>query len=190
MSLHLESRKTAVVLIDLQHGIVSLPVQPRSSDDVVKASRTLADAARQHGASVVYVRVDLANMLPLQVDQSHRRAGGEPIPASASELVAGAGHQAGDLIVTKHHWGAFEPASGLESALRERGIDTIILAGIATNMGVESTARQATSLGFQVVIAADACSSLDAAAHAFTMEKIFPLMARVRTVDEIIDALD
>jgi nicotinamidase-related amidase len=73
--------------------------------------------------------------------------------------------------------------------LRERGIDTIILAGIATNFGVESTARQATSLGFQVVIAADACSSLDAAAHTFAMEKIFPLIARVRSVQEIVDAL-
>jgi nicotinamidase-related amidase len=189
LSIRLDSRKTALVLIDLQHGIVSLPVQPLSAAAVVDASRELAAACRRHGATVVYVRVDLANMLPLKVDIAHARDDDAPIPASASELVDNAGFMAGDLIVTKRHWGAFDLSSGLEHALKERDIDTIILAGIATNYGVESTARQANSLGFQVVIASDACSSLDATAHAFTMEKIFPLMARVRSAREIVDAL-
>jgi nicotinamidase-related amidase len=189
MSLHLDSRKTAVVLIDLQHGIVSLPVQPLSAQAVLDASCRLAEACREHGASVIYVRVDLADMLPLQVDQSHARPGDQAVPASASELVAGAGFRDGDLLITKRHWGAFGAERSLENALRERQIDTIILAGIATNFGVESTARQATSLGFQVVIASDACTSLDTQAHSFAMEKIFPLIARVRTVREIVDAL-
>ena len=189
MSFRLDSRKTALVLIDLQNGIASLPVQPFSAEEVIDASRNMAEACRQHGTSVIYVRANLADMLPLEADLSPGPHGGEPVPASASELVARVGFKEGDLIVTKRHWGAFDATSGLESTLRARGIETIILAGIATNFGVESTARQATSLGFQVVIATDACPSLDAAAHAFAMEKIFPLIARVRSVREIVDAL-
>jgi nicotinamidase-related amidase len=68
-------------------------------------------------------------------------------------------------------------------------VETIVLAGISTNFGVESTARQAVALGFQVVIAENACSSISTAAHNFAMETVFPLIARVRTAEEIIDAL-
>lgn len=185
MAFQLDSKTTALVLIDLQRGIVALPVQPRSSKEVVDASRGLAATSRARGVPVIYVRVDLSDMTPLLTDASHTRG---DVPAIASELVPEAGFQDGDVVVTKRHWGAFGSAE-LEPLLRERGIDTIVLAGIATNFGVESTARQATSLGFNVVIAEDACTSLDAAAHAFAMEKILPGITRVRTVQEITAAL-
>ncbi|WP_213879387.1 isochorismatase family protein [Pseudomonas sp. dw_358] len=189
MTIQLDPSKTALVLIDLQAGIVGLPVQPLAAQDVLKASRTLAQACRRAGACVVYVRVDLSNMLPLSVDHALHGPSDQPIPASASRLVPEAGFQDGDLLITKRHWGAFGSMTGLEDALQERGIDTLILGGIATNFGVESTARQATSLGLQVVIAADACSSLSAAAHEFAMTTIFPLIARVRSTQELVDAL-
>ena len=187
MSLQLDPTKTALVLIDLQHGIVALPVQPHASREVVEQSRSMADSFRKKGSPVVYVRVDLANMLPVIVDVS-RSDPNTVVPPSASELVPDAGFQKDDLLVTKRHWGAFGQTN-LEHLLKERGVDTIVLAGLVTNFGVESTARQAVGLGFQVVLAEDACSSIDAAAHTFAMQTIFPRIGRVRTVEEIIDAL-
>jgi nicotinamidase-related amidase len=156
---------------------------------VLTASRLMAEAFREKAATVIYVRVDLADMVPLIVDVSHFDPQATPIPTIASELVPDAGFKDGDLLITKRHWGAFGQTE-LEAALKQRGVETIVLAGIATNFGVESTARQATSLGFQVVIAEDACSSIGPAAHKFAMETIFPLIARVRKSQEIVDALN
>ena len=189
MSLQLDSKTTALVLIDLQNGIVGRPVQPHSADSVIKASRAMADAFRDKGATVVYVRVDLANLLKLNVDISRFDPNAAPPPASASELVPEAGCSNGDLTITKRQWSAFG-GTDLESLLRERGVDTIVLAGIATNYGVESTLRHAVALSFHVVIAEDACSSLNADAHAFTVKNIFPLLSRVRSSQEVIAALD
>jgi len=78
----------------------------------------------------------------------------------------------------------------LEQALKQRGIDTVVLTGISTNAGVESTARQGTGLGFAFVIVEDACSSTDAETHTFAFEKTFPRLAKVRTTDEVLAALD
>ncbi len=188
MTLRIDPAKTALVLIDLQHGIVGMPVQPHPADRVVDTCRRMADAFRQKGAPIVYVRVDLADMQPLAADRSHRDPNASSPPPIASEIVPNAGFQEGDLLITKRHWGAFGP-SGLEHTLKERGVDTIVLAGLVTNFGVESSARQAVAYGFHVVVAEDACSALDTAAHQFAFESIFPWMARVRTAQEIIDAL-
>lgn len=194
MSLHvsplrLTPAKSALVLIDLQHAVVAIPLQPRSAQSVVQTCHRMAAAFREKGGQIIYVRVDLANMQPLAVDRSRVDPDAPPPPPVASEIIPDAGFQQGDLLVTKRHWGAFGP-TGLEHTIKERGIDTIVLGGIATNFGVESTARQAVAHGFHVVVAEDACSSLDAAAHQFAIGTIFPLMARVRTSQEIIDALD
>ena len=71
MSLQLDQTKTALVLIDLQHGIVALPVQPHAASKVVEKPSSMADSFWKKGSPVVYVRVDLANMLPVTVDVSH-----------------------------------------------------------------------------------------------------------------------
>jgi nicotinamidase-related amidase len=188
MALTLDSKTTALVLIDLQNGIMGMPVQPHSSDAVIKASSTMADAFRKKHAKVVYVRVDMNNLTPMIVDRSRRDPNAPPFPAIASELVPTAGFQDGDLLITKRHWSAFGQTE-LEDTLKKLGVTTIVLGGVATNIGVESTARHAVAVGFQVVIAEDACSTFEADAHTFAMEKIFPMMGRVRTSQEIVDAL-
>ena len=186
--LHLEPKKTALVLIDLQNAIVSMPTVPHPAVDVVQRGSRLARAFRARGAPVVYVRVDIANMLHLPVDQPARDPNAPPPPASAMELVPDAGFEPGDLLITKRHWGAFA-GTELEQTLKQRGVDTIVLGGIATNAGVESTARQGTGLGFAFVIVEDACAARDAEAHRFSFEKTFPRLARVRKTDEVIAAL-
>jgi nicotinamidase-related amidase len=187
-SLQLDPTKTALVVIDLQRGITAAQAAPHSTADVIERSGRLAKRLREKGGLVVYVRVDMLNVLQLPVDAPMRDPNAPPPPVSAMELVPEAGSQDGDVFITKRHWGAFA-GTELESRLRERGIDTVILTGISTNIGVESTARQGTGLGFAFVIVEDACSSRDAEMHRFAFEKIFPRLALVRKTDEIIAAL-
>ena len=187
-TLEIEAKSTALILIDLQQGIVALPTAPYSSAEVVQRAAALAAAFREKGGTVVYVRVDLANMLRLPVDSPARDPNAPPPPASASELVPEAGRQAGDVLITKRQWGAFF-GTDLEQQLRQRGIRKIVLGGIATNYGVESTARAAVGLGFELVVVEDATASLTATLHRFPHEHIFPRIGRVRTTAEVIAAL-
>lgn len=186
--LHLEAKKTALVLIDLQNGIVGLPTAPYSGQQVMEKATLLAQAFRAKGGTVVYVRVQMGNFLQLPVDVSLRDPNAPPPPPEASEIAPQAGFQPGDLLITKRHWGAFA-GTELEAQLKQRGVDTVVLGGVATNFGVESTARQGTGLGFAFVIAEDLCTSLSAQMHSFAFEAIFPRLARVRKTDEVIAAL-
>jgi nicotinamidase-related amidase len=188
-SLELNPRKTALVVIDLQAGIVARQTAPHSPAKVIERSARLAKKLREKGGTIVYVRVDMANALSLPVDAPFRDPNAPPPPASASELVPEAGVQQSDILITKRHWGAFA-GTELEQALKQRGIDTVVLTGISTNAGVESTARQGTGLGLAFVIVEDACSSTDAESHKFAFERIFPRLARVRTTDEVLAALN
>jgi nicotinamidase-related amidase len=185
--LQLDPQKTALVLIDLQNAVLGMTPAPHSADKVVENSVKLADAFRAKGAPVVYVRVDLNDFPKLPVDQPHNM-GDKPLPPVASEIAPSAGFQPGDILVTKRHWGAFA-GTDLEQQLKSRGIDTVVLTGISTNVGVESTARQGTGLGFAFVLVEDACSAQSAEHHRFAFENIFPRLTRVRTTDEVLAAL-
>jgi nicotinamidase-related amidase len=185
--LQLDPQKTALVLIDLQNAIVGMNPVPHTAAQVVENSRKLAESFRALGAPVVYVRVDLNDIMNLPVDQPHN-LGDKPLPAAASEIAPSAGFQAGDILITKRHWGAFA-GTDLEQQLKSCGIDTVVLTGISTNAGVESTARQGTGLGFALVLVEDACSAQSAEHHRFAFENIFPRITRVRTTDEVLAAL-
>jgi nicotinamidase-related amidase len=185
--LQLDLKKTALVLIDLQNAIVGMNPVPHTAAQVVENSKKLAEAFRVHGAPVVYVRVNLNDFMKLPVDQPHN-LGDKPLPTAASEIAPSAGFRPGDILVTKRHWGAFA-GTDLEQQFKSRGIDTVVLTGISTNAGVESTARQGTGLGLAFVLVEDACSSQNAEHHRFAFENIFPRLARVRTTDEVLAAL-
>jgi nicotinamidase-related amidase len=184
-SIQLDPKTTAVILIDLQHAVVGRTTAPHSAADVVRTSAQLASRFRKKGATVVYVRVDLTHFRSPAADAPSRDPNAPPPPPDASELVPEAGFQAGDLLVTKRFWGAFE-GTDLENQLRQHGVDTIVLGGISTNFGVESTARSAAGLGFAVVLVEDAMTSMDAGAHQFAVEKIFPRLGRVRLADQVV----
>lgn len=186
MELVLDPETTALVLIDLQRGIVSREVAPHTAAEVLDRSAKLAAKIRQSGGTIVYVRVLLSEVLSLPADVSFPR--GNSAPPEASELVPEAGMQPGDVLVTKRQWGAFH-GTNLEQHLRRRGIRTIVLGGVATNIGVESTARAAHDLGYELVFAEDAMSSMSAEAHEFPIKNIFPRMGRVRSVEQIMSAL-
>lgn len=186
VTLNLDPKKTALVLIDLQNAIVSRDTKPYTAGEVIVRSRTLAEAFRAKGAPVVYVRVLISDFLSLPADEAMNVP--KDIPASASEIVESAGMQAGDLLITKRHWGAFAQTD-LDQELRRRGIETIVLAGIATNMGVESTLRQGTGLGFAFVTVEDACSTFSPEMQEFAFKTIFPRLSHVRNTQQVLEAL-
>ncbi len=183
----LDPQKTALIIIDLQNAIVGMNPVPHTAAQVIENSKKLAEAFRAKGAPVVYVRVDLNDFQKLPADQP-TNLGDKPLPAAASEIAASAGFQPGDILITKRHWGAFA-GTDLEQQLRSRGIDTVVLTGISTNAGVESTARQGTGLGFAFILVEDACSAQNAEHHRFAFENIFPRLARVRSTSEVLAAI-
>jgi nicotinamidase-related amidase len=136
----------------------------------------------------VYVRVELTELLNLPADAPARAPNAPPPPAIASQLVPESGYQNGDVFITKLQWGAFS-GTELDQQLRRRGIRTIVLGGIATNFGVESTARAAFDRGYDLIFAEDAMTSLSEEAHAFPVRNIFPRMGRVRKTNEVLEAL-
>jgi nicotinamidase-related amidase len=187
-SLNLDPNSTALVLIDLQNGIVGRTLSPHSAKDVLERATALAAACRKTGALTVYVRVEISEILNLPVDALMRDPHVPPPPPSASQIAPESGYQAGDLLITKRQWGAFY-GTELDQRLRRRGIRAIILGGIATNFGVESTARAAFDIGYQLIFVEDAMTSLAAEAHGFAIQNIFPRMGRVRKTADVLAAL-
>ena len=187
MSLELDLSKTALVLIDLQNAIVSRQLAPHTAPDVIARSKQLADAIRAKGGTVIFVHVLVDQIQRLPAD-SPMQAPPTPLPPGATEIVTEVGMQPSDILIGKRQWGAFY-GTNLEQTLDRRGIDTIILGGIATNMGVESTARAAHDAGYALIFAEDAMSTMSAEWHEFSIKNLFPRMGRVRSTQEIIDAL-
>src|ERR1700689_2298233 len=175
-TLQLDAKKTALVVIDLQKGIVGRPIVPHKAPKILERSSRLAKAMREKGGTVVYVRVDFNDFLRLPVDQPPAIPDG-PLPVELSEIVPEAGMLPGDALVTKRHHGAFAHTE-LESLLRAHGVETVVICGVSTNIGVESTARQGTGLGFAFVVAEDACGALTVEGHEYAGKTIFPQLAK------------
>lgn len=175
----------ALVVIDLQKGVLASPAA-HDLDAVVGRSAELAAAFRARGLPVVLVNVTGA--APGRTDA--QRAGA-PRPAFGpdfAELVAELDVQPEDELVTKQTWSAFTGTS-LEAFLRERDVTQVVLAGVATSAGVESTARFAHELGFNVVLVSDAMTDRSAAAHDHSMAHVFPRIGEVTSTAELLDAL-
>ncbi|QXT35055.1 hydrolase [Sphingomonas sanguinis] len=173
----LDSKTTALILIDLQQGILPYAGGPRTGEEVVATAKSLAARFREAGAPVVLVHVGFTPETMPSQNVGRPSLPPEGTPPTFSELVPDL-RQPGDIVVLKHHWGAFT-GTDLDLQLRRRGVRTVVIAGISTNMGVESTARSAWELSYDVVIAEDACSSRSAELHAFAVRNILPNIARV-----------
>ncbi|MFE6689201.1 isochorismatase family protein [Streptomyces sp. NPDC057743] len=173
---------TALVLIDLQKGITALPTIHPAAEIVARGAQ-LAAAFRAHGLPVVLVNV--TGGAPGRTEAGGR--GGTP-PADWAELVPELGAQPGDLRVTKRRWGAFHDTD-LDAELRRRGVTQVVFAGIATSIGVESSARAAHEHGYHVTVAVDAVTDLDADAHHNSVRRIFPRLGETDTTEALIGLL-
>jgi nicotinamidase-related amidase len=173
---------TALIIIDLQKGIVSYPtVHPVT--DVIGHAATLAEAFRARGLPVVLVNVD--GGAPGRAEQARRLS---DLPADWPDLVPELKRQPQDHTVTKRTWGAFTNTD-LAAHLQKLGVTQVVLAGVATSIGVESTARQAHEHGFNVTLAIDAMTDMNPDAHTNSVARIFPRLGETGPTQEIIDLL-
>jgi nicotinamidase-related amidase len=172
----------ALVVIDLQKGIVGLPTVHPAAEIVARAAR-LARAFRERDLPVVLVNV--SGPAPGRTDA------GRPnftFPPDWTDLAPELEQQPGDHLVTKQRWGAFL-GTDLDDYLRGRGATQIVLTGVATSIGVESTARSAYDLGYNVALVVDAMTDRDADAHRHSIEMIFPRLGETGATEDVLKLL-
>ncbi|MDE2515251.1 MAG: isochorismatase family protein [Rhodospirillales bacterium] len=182
--------RTALLVVDLQRGIVDTAASLLTDAvppiaQVLDRTRALIDACRRKNLPVVLINV--AGSAPGRTEEPRRFDG--PFPDGFTDFAPALGQQAEDIVITKRRWGAFS-GTELDTRLKAMGITQVIIAGIATATGVESTARQAFEQGYNVTLAIDAMSDMRAAAHRYSIEAVFPRLGETGTAQEIIALLD
>ena len=169
---------TALIVVDLQAGLAGLPtVHPFG--EIVGNAAALAGAFRAKGLPVVLVNV--AGGPAGRTEQG----GGAEFPDGWTDLLPELNQQPGDKTVTKYTWGAFHNTD-LAAHLAELGVTQVVVGGVATSIGVESTARQAHEHGFHVTLVTDAMTDLNPAAHDNTISHIFPMLGETGTTKDIL----
>ena len=182
MSLTTLDPKTALIVVDLQKGIVDSPfIHPIS--DVIKLSRALLDAFRRQDLPVVLVNV--AGRAPGRTEQPPRNV---TFAEGWTDLLPELGQQPGDILVTKRTWGSFANTY-LEAQLRARGVTQVVVTGVATGTGVEATARQAYEQGFNVTLAIDAMTDVRPEAHEYSIAHVFPRLGETGSTQQISDLI-
>ncbi len=172
----------ALIVIDLQKGVAGLPVVHPMSE-IVDRSAQLARAFRERGLPVVLVNA--SGRAPGRTDAGSPKFS---LPADWTDLVPELEQQPGDHLVTKQRWGAFL-GTALDDDLRRLGVTQVVLTGVATSAGVESTARSAYDLGYNVTLVVDAMTDRDADAHRHCVEKIFPRLGETAKTDDVLKLL-
>ena len=186
----LDPRRTALVLIDLQKGILPFGLAPHPAASVVANAAKLAARFRALAAPVVMVRVGWTEGFPDALKQPVDQAPPLPqqLPDDWWDIPAELDHQPADILITKRQWNAFY-GTELDLQLRRRGIDTIVLGGIVTGIGVESTARAGWEQGYSQILVEDMMSAPKAEHHAFSVGTILPRLGRVRPTETVLAAL-
>ncbi|WP_152393824.1 hydrolase [Paenibacillus guangzhouensis] len=182
--------KTALVVIDLQRGIAGSGRQtaPYTGAEVVQKASQLIEAFTEKGGFVVLVRVssvDGKDMLHPSTDMTHAPV---QLPLGWDEFVPEIADTPHAHIVTKRQWGAFY-GTDLDLQLRRRGMDTIVLCGISTSIGVDTTAREAYQRGYHQIFVEDAMTASTQEEHDYVCRVIFPRIGRIRTTEEVLSAL-
>jgi nicotinamidase-related amidase len=186
--LDIDKTKTALVVIDLQKGIASFPTAPHDSKTVVSNAAKLSDAFRRNKMPVFLVHVissDVERLNPISDAQFQMRG---PPAKDWAEFMPEISPKENDIVITKKQWGAFY-GTDLDLQLRRRKLDTLVLSGIATNYGVESTARFAYEYGYQQIFVEDAMASMTAEMHNAAINFALKRMGRVRSTEQVLEAL-
>lgn len=172
----------ALVVIDLQTGIVAMNTEPHAASDVVKRSAVLADAFRAKGWPVVLVNVDAS---PDGRTDTNPAGGGARMGGDVIAIVP----ELGDgIVVTKHTRGAFHETA-LHEELQARRVTQVFITGIATAAGVEETGREAFARGYHVVMVSDAMADRSLDRHDYALSNVFPSLSQVTTAAEVLAAI-
>lgn len=169
---------TALIVIDLQKGIAALPPSELARPAIANAVK-LIDAFRAKRRPVV-----LINVVGGAPGRADKQPGGNRA-ADWAELLPELGSGPDDIRLSKRTWGAFT-GTGLDARLRDLGITGVVVCGIATSRGVESTARFANELGYNVALPVDAMADANPEAHRRSVELTFPWIAETGTTEELL----
>jgi nicotinamidase-related amidase len=174
---------SALIVIDLQKGILGRTTA-HPTKEILDRSAQLARAFRERDLPVVLVNV--TGGAPGRTDAGMPKFS---LPPDWTEIAPELERRPSDHVVSKQRWGAFL-GTDLDDYLRQRGVTQVVFVGIATSIGVESTARSAYDLGYNVVLVADAMTDLTADAHRHSMEVVFPRLGEVDTTESILKILN
>jgi nicotinamidase-related amidase len=180
-------KNTALILIDLQKGVVALPLA-HPVQDILKNSVKLIDAFRKAGQPIVIVNVNPAGKAWTQARKDPSTTTPPAFKEDWLEIIPEVQFEEGDIFITKHTWGAFFETT-LNEELKKRNVTGIVMAGISTSIGVEGTARQASELGYNITFATDAMTDMVLAAHENSLKSIFPRMGETGSTDDVIGKL-
>ncbi|UAY51384.1 cysteine hydrolase family protein [Ferruginibacter albus] len=180
-------KNTALILIDLQKGVAGLPTA-HTMGTILNNSAKLVAAFRKANLPIVIVNVN-----PAGAAWTKTRKEPNPVPNRAFkedwlEIVPEIQTQPGDIFITKHTWGAFFETK-LHEALQEKNVTGIVIAGVATSIGVEGTARQASELGYNISFVKDAMTDMFPEAHDNSLKHIFPRMGEIGDTVDVIEKL-
>lgn len=178
---------SALILIDLQRGITGRQVAPHSASEVVKNASRLVEAFRTAGLPIVFVRVSPTPQTTLRPIVDNPPNMPAP-PRGWDELDPALGARTDDVVVTKQNWGAFY-GTDLDLQLRRRDVNRIAICGIATNIGVESTARDAYERNYKLLFVEDAMAAMSTQEHEHSCAAIFPRMGIIRSTAQTVQAL-
>ncbi|GAB6990167.1 hydrolase [Paenibacillus pini] len=184
-TLNLHADKTALVVIDLQHGIINAPKQgPYTGAQVIEKASNLVKTFTEKGAFVVLVRVTWIDGKDTLKPNTDTNIGATKLPEGWDDYVPEIADTPHAYKITKRQWGAFF-GTDLDLQLRRRGIDTIVLCGVSTSIGVDTTAREAYQLGYNQVFVEDAMTASSKEEHNYVCKYMFPRMGKVRTSEEV-----
>ncbi|MGA0600423.1 isochorismatase family protein [Caulobacter sp. KR2-114] len=184
MTLTTLDRNTALLVVDLQKGILAPPLPPPVAA-VAERTRALLDAFRARRLPVVLINA--AGVAPGRTEQPRRVPA--TLPEGFADFLPELGQQPDDIVVTKFTWGAFA-TTDLDARLKALSVTQVVVTGVATGTGVEATARQAYEAGYNVSLAVDAMFDPRAEAHAYSVANVFPRLGETGTADEIVALLD
>lgn len=186
----INAEKSALVLIDLQNGITAREISPSpyTSEEVIQNASELVNVFSEKGAFIVLVRVSTIDGKDMVRPKTDLNVTGMKYPEGWDNLVPEIADTKNAHIVTKRQWGAFY-GTDLDLQLRRRGIDTIILGGISTNIGVDTTAREAYQHGYNQIFVEDAMTAVTKEEHEYVCKYIFPRIGKLRTTKEIVSSL-
>lgn len=179
-------KNTALVLIDLQKGIVGYPLAHPVAGVLGNAAKLVA-AFRKASLPIVIVNVNPAGAAWTKSRKDAKQTSGTPA-ADWLEITPEIKTQPDDIFITKHTWGAFFETS-LHDELQKRKVTGIVIGGISTSIGVEGTARQASEFGYNITFASDAMTDMVASAHENSQKTIFPRMGEVDITDKIVEMI-
>ena len=181
--------KTALVVIDLEVGIVNIKGEPFTSQEVIQNASGLINTFTGKEAFVVLVKVSSADgkdMLKPNTDS--KKINSARLPEGWDSFVPELINVKNAHHIIKKNWGAFY-GTDLDLQLRRRGIDTIVLCGVSTNIGVDTTAREAFQHGYNQIFASDAMTAHTKEEHDYVCKYIFPRIGKLRTTEEIVSSL-